>query len=144
MQTPSEIRNATDGRNVIVFDGVCVFCNAWVKFVLRADNRRQFHFLIAQSKLGERIYQQLGLKSDDYNTFIVLTDDGQVETSLDGVFSVCRKLGPPWSILSFLSILPRALKDFVYNLVARNRYSLFGKRDSCMIPTPDVRARFID
>ena len=123
---------------------MCVFCNAWIKFVLWADKRKTFSFVIAQSALGERIYDELGLKSDDYDTFIVLTDDGRVETSLDGVFAVCRRLGLPWSILSIFRVLPRSLKDFAYNLVARNRYSLFGKRDTCMIPTPDVRARFID
>lgn len=140
---PPEIRDRLQGRNIIVFDGVCAFCNAWVKFVLRFDRGAKFHFVIAQSDLGERLYSHLGLKSDDYETFIVVADNG-ITTSLDGVFTVLRRIGLPWSVLSVLRILPRGIKDFIYNRVARNRYSIFGKYDTCMIPTPEVRARFID
>lgn len=143
MIAPDDIRTELHGHNVIVFDGVCVFCNAWIDFVLRRDRDRQFSFVIAQSGLGERIYDRLGLKSDDYDTFIVITRDGQVATSLDGVFTVFRRLGPPWSALSVLGVMPRGLKDFIYTRVARNRYRIFGRREICRIPGPEIRARFL-
>lgn len=140
---PSEtVKTATQGKDLIVFDGVCVFCNAWVKFVLRFDKAARYSFVIAQSELGEMLYAELGLKSDDYDTFIVVTDDN-ITTSLDGVLTVCGKLGLPWSALRVFQVLPKWLKDFTYNSVARNRYKIFGRRDTCMMPTPDIKGRFL-
>ncbi len=143
MQVPQTVTNALKGKNIIVFDGVCVLCNGWVKFTLRYDRQERFHFVIAQSDFGEKIYADLGLKSTDYETFIVFTD-GQLHTKLDGVFALFSTLGYPWKIFSVFRVLPRPMKNLMYDLVAKNRYRLFGKRDTCMIPTPDVRARFLD
>jgi len=130
------------GKNIIVFDGVCVLCNAWVKFTLHFDRQEKFHFVVAQSDLGEEIYRSLDLKSDDYDSFIVVTE-GKIHTKLDGVFALFTTLGFPWKILSLGRILPLPLKNLLYDLVAKNRYRLFGKRDTCMIPTPEIRARFL-
>ena len=143
MQLPPAIQDRLAGKNVMVFDGVCVLCNGWVKFVLRFDKRQRFHFIIAQSDLGEALYDALGLKSDDYETFLVVTE-GRIHTKLDGVFALLSVLGWPWKALSVGRILPRIVKDACYGLVARNRYSLFGKRDTCVMPTPDIKARFLD
>ena len=143
MQADAEILALTQGRNVIVFDGVCVFCNAWVAFVLKHDRQQEFSFVVAQSDLGEMLYSRLGLKSNDYDTFIVITD-GQIGTSLDGVLTVLRRFGWPWRAFSIAGVLPKFAKDAFYNLIARNRYRLFGRREACMIPPPQDRARFID
>ena len=142
MQLSPEVLKKIDNRDFIIFDGVCVLCNGWVKFVLRFDRRENFHFVIAQSELGEDIYAQLGLKSDDYDTFIIVKN-GEMFTKLDGVFTLMSGIGWPWKILSIGKILPKPLKDWMYDRVAKNRYALFGKRDTCMMPTPEVKARFI-
>lgn len=142
MQLSPEILQKIDNRDFIIFDGVCVLCNGWVKFVLRFDRRENFHFVIAQSDLGEDIYAQLGLKSDDYDTFIIVKN-GEMFTKLDGVFALMSGIGWPWKILSIGKILPKQLKDWMYDRVAKNRYALFGKRDTCMMPSPEVKARFI-
>lgn len=142
MKAPASITTAISGQNIIVFDGVCVLCNAWVKFTLRFDKQEKFHFVIAQSDLGEEIYRSLDLKSDDYDSFIVVIE-GEIHTKLDGVFALFTTLGFPWKILSLGRILPLPLKNLLYDLVAKNRYRLFGKRDTCMIPTPKIRARFL-
>ncbi len=131
-----------DNRDFIIFDGVCVLCNGWVKFVLRFDRQENFSFVIAQSELGEAIYDELGLKSDDYDTFIIVKD-GQLYTKLDGVFALLSGIGWPWKIFAIGKILPKPLKDWMYDRVAKNRYALFGKRDVCMMPTPEVKSRFI-
>ena len=142
MPLSPDISQTLAGKNVIVFDGVCNLCNAWVRFTLRFDRRQRFNFVVAQSPLGERIYANLGLKSSDYETFIVLTK-GQLHTKLDGLFALMSTLGYPWKALSIFRILPRPLKNLMYDLVAKNRYRVFGKRDTCMIPTPETRARFL-
>ncbi len=142
MHLSEDVLHQIDNRDFIIFDGVCVLCNGWVKFVLRFDKRENFSFVIAQSELGETIYEQLGLKSDDYDTFIIVRD-GEMYTKLDGVFALLSAIGWPWKIVSVGKILPKGLKDWMYDRVAKNRYTLFGKRDTCMMPTPEVKARFI-
>lgn len=142
MTLSEDVLRQIDNRDFIIFDGVCVLCNAWVKFVLRFDTSENFSFVIAQSELGETIYEQLGLKSDDYDTFIIVRN-GEMFTKLDGVFALLSAIGWPWKIVSIGKILPKGLKDYMYDRVAKNRYALFGKKDVCMMPTPEIKARFI-
>jgi len=105
IKTSHNISKATQGKNIIVFDGICVLCNAWIKFALRFDCQKRLHFVIAQSELGAEIYATLGLMSDDYDSFVVITN-GEVHTKLDGVFALLATLGYPWDILSVGRILP--------------------------------------
>jgi predicted DCC family thiol-disulfide oxidoreductase YuxK len=142
MTLSEDVLRQIDNRDFIIFDGVCVLCNGWVKFVLRFDTSENFSFVIAQSELGETIYEQLGLKSDDYDTFIIVRN-GEMFTKLDGVFALLGAIGWPWKIVSIGKILPKGLKDYMYDRVAKNRYALFGKKDVCMMPTPEIKARFI-
>lgn len=137
-----EVLDKLDDRDFIVFDGVCVLCNGWVKFILRFDRAAVFSFVIAQSELGETIYDELGLKSEDYDTFVVFKN-GKLFTKLDGVFALMSGLGWPWKIVSIGKVFPKFLKDWAYDRVAKNRYALFGKKEVCMMPTPDVKDRFI-
>lgn len=142
MKLSEGIQNQINNRDFIIFDGVCVLCNGWVKFVLRFDKKENFLFVIAQSELGEAIYAELGLKSDDYDTFIIVRN-GEMYTKLDGVFALLGAIGWPWKIVNIGKVLPKGLKDWMYDRVAKNRYALFGKRDTCMMPTPEIKARFI-
>ena len=142
MHLSADVLRQIDNRDFIIFDGVCVLCNGWVKFVLRFDRQENFSFVIAQSDLGEQIYKELGLKSDDYDTFVIVRN-GKMYTKLDGVFALTSTIGWPWKIVSIGRILPKGFKDWIYDRVAKNRYALFGKKDTCMMPTPDVKARFI-
>jgi predicted DCC family thiol-disulfide oxidoreductase YuxK len=142
MKLTKDVLAKIDNRDFIIFDGVCVLCNGWVKFVLRFDKKENFSFVIAQSELGEEIYEQLDLKSDDYDTFVIVRD-GEMYTKLDGVFALLSAIGWPWKAAAIGKILPQVLKDWIYDRVAKNRYALFGKRDTCMMPTPEVKARFI-
>lgn len=131
------------GADVVVFDGVCVLCSGFLKFMLRHDKRDHFRFVIAQSDLGEALYAQLGLKSADYDTNIVIVD-ARVHTKLDAFAAAMSQLGGVWRIANMVKILPRPVSDWIYNRIARNRYAVFGKTDACMIPSPDMRARFLN
>lgn len=130
------------GKNVIVFDGVCVLCSGFMHFVLRHDQAKTFYFVIAQSPLGEALYRHFGLKHNDYDTNLVLLD-GVLYQKLDAFLAVMRLLGWPWRAFSVLGLLPNGLKGWLYDRIARNRYTLFGRRDSCLVPSDDLKARFI-
>jgi predicted DCC family thiol-disulfide oxidoreductase YuxK len=128
---------------LIVFDGVCVLCNGFVQFVLRHDKAAQFRFLIAQSEKGEALYAEMGLKHGDYDTNLVFID-GRLFVKLDAFLAVMNRLSWPWRLVWPLKYLPRRVKDWIYDRIARNRYRLFGKRESCMAPEASVKARFVE
>ncbi|WP_170114414.1 thiol-disulfide oxidoreductase DCC family protein [Litoreibacter ponti] len=132
----------TQGRDVVVFDGVCVLCSGFLKFMLKHDRAERFSFVVAQSELGEALYAHLGLKSADYDTNVVIMD-GVIYTKLDAFAAAVGSLGGIWRAARLVRVLPRPLADWLYNRIARNRYSVFGRMESCMVPTPDVKARFL-
>lgn len=129
--------------NLIVFDGVCVLCNGFVQFVLRYDRQQHFKFLIAQSEKGEALYARLGLKHGDYDTNLVFID-GNLFEKFDAFLAVLQQLGWPWSLILPLKYLPLSLKNWLYDRIARNRYSLFGRYDACIVPDPGIISRFLD
>ncbi|WP_394196140.1 thiol-disulfide oxidoreductase DCC family protein [Litoreibacter albidus] len=133
----------TNGADVVIFDGVCVLCSGFLRFMLKHDRRRQFQFVIAQSDLGEAIYDHLGLKSADYDTNVVIVD-GHIYTKLDAFAAAMKGLGGIWSVAGVVRILPRATADWLYDRIAQNRYAVFGKTDACLVPTPDIQGRFLD
>lgn len=129
-------------RDIIVFDGVCVLCSGFMRFVLRHDREEHFLFMTAQSAQGEALYAALGLKAGDYDTNLVFID-GQLYERLDAFAVVMRKLGWPWRALAILGWLPGPLKDWIYYRIARNRYAMFGRRETCMVPDSAITSRFI-
>jgi len=130
-------------KNIIVFDGECVLCSAFFKFVLKHDQENQFHFATAQSEFGEALYEYFGLKGDDYDTNLVLVE-GQLFERMHAFFKVMDVVGYPWKGLTVFSVLPNRFLDWAYYRIARNRYALFGRRDTCLVPDASVKARFID
>jgi len=132
----------TQGADVVVFDGVCVLCSGFLKFMLNHDRNQRFKFVTAQSDLGEALYAHLGLKSADYDTNVVIVD-GYIYTKLDAFAAAMGALGGVWRIAKIVRILPRPVADWLYNRIARNRYAIFGKTESCLVPTPDIQGRFL-
>ncbi len=137
-----DILPALAAGNIIVFDGVCVLCNGFVRFVLRHDRQARFSFLIAQTETGEALYRALELKSSDYDTVLVFVD-GTFHEKLDAFCVVMGRLGWPWRALGALRVLPRGLKDWLYDRIARNRYAIFGRCDTCLVPDETLRERFL-
>lgn len=130
------------GQPMIVFDGVCVFCSGFVRTVLRLDRKARFRFTTAQSPLGEALFRRYGLPTDNYETNLALVG-GLPFTRLDSFVAVMSELGWPWRAARLLLLLPRPLRDWLYDRVAKNRYALFGRKDSCDIPPAELRGRFI-
>jgi predicted DCC family thiol-disulfide oxidoreductase YuxK len=136
------------GKTLVLFDGVCGFCNASVQFLLRHDPAGRFRFAPLQGPAAREILTRHGKNPDDLDTVYVVEQPGQPGETL---FSRSRAalhctslMGWPWKALSFARVLPTSLLDVGYDLVARFRYRIFGKLDACMIPTREVRERFLD
>ena len=127
-----------DARPIVVFDGVCVLCSGSMRFIQQHDTRDSFRFVLAQSVLGQALYRHYGLPAENFDTVLVLAD-GVMHTKLDAFAAVMRRLPGAWPLLAVLRVLP----DFCYDLVAKNRYRMFGKRDACLMPTSELRARFL-
>ncbi|MBX4963981.1 thiol-disulfide oxidoreductase DCC family protein [Rhizobium binae] len=130
-----------DDRPLIVFDGECVFCSGWVKFALKHDRQRRYRFLAAQTPLGQALYRHYGLDSRDYETNILI-DKGRAFFKSDGSIRMVAGLGFPYSLVKLFRLMPRRAADAIYEFIARNRLKIAG-RQSCMVPTPEQRSRFI-
>ncbi|MEI2297709.1 thiol-disulfide oxidoreductase DCC family protein [Ensifer sp. MJa1] len=131
-----------DDRPVIVFDGECIFCSSWVRFLLRHDRLARYRYLTAQSPLGQALYRHYGLSVRNFESNILI-EDGVAHFKSDGSIRTLAGLGWPWSLMNICRILPAALRDPLYDLVAKNRYRIAGRRSSCVVPTPEERGRFI-
>lgn len=128
---------------VIVFDGVCVLCNRWVDFLLRFDRRGRYHFATMQGGHGRALLSRHGLDPQDPLSFL-LVEPGQSWTDSDAIIRVLAGLGGVWRMAGLLKLLPRALRDRGYRLLARNRYRWFGRHDRCRLPDPAQAWRFLD
>jgi predicted DCC family thiol-disulfide oxidoreductase YuxK len=137
------VRARTDVRPVILFDGICNLCNASVRFVVRRDPTGMFRFASLQSERGRRLLRGNGLPVDDLSS-IVLVDDERCYVKSDAALRIVRALRWPWPVLVVFSIVPRRVRDCLYEYIARNRYRWFGKQDACEVPRPELAERFLD
>jgi len=127
---------------IILFDGVCNFCNGAVNFTIKRDQKAIIKFTPLQSEAGAILAHQYGLAADDMSSFIFI-DKGKAYNRSTAALRVCRYLKGFWPLCYGLIIVPPFIRNGLYNWIAKNRYKWFGERQECMIPTPDVRARFL-
>ena len=139
---PAELRGKVSGRDIVVFDGDCVLCSWFFRFVLWQDKSQRFSFVTAQSPLGQALYTALDLSTRDFETNLVIVGD-QIFARLDAFAAVMHAVGQPWRLLSVCRFLPTGLKTVLYERIARNRYAIFGRNETCLMPTHDERARFV-
>ena len=137
--SPQPCPDEPDG--LILFDGVCVFCSRWVRFVIRLDNDRRFRFLPIQSERGRALAARFGIDPEAPETNAVVWN-GRIFFKSDAALTVLNQL-PETAPLALLKGLPRGLRDPVYDLIARNRYRIFGRTEQCMVPSAADRARFL-
>ena len=131
-----------DDRAVIVFDGMCVMCSRFMRFILRHDPQYQFNFLPAQSPTGEALFKHYGMMSDDYDS-VLLIKNGELLIKLDATIAIFTSLGWPWKIAVLGRLLPKFLANPLYNFIARNRFNWFGRQEVCFIPTAQEQERFL-
>ena len=127
---------------VLLFDGVCNLCNGSVQWVLRHDARAQFRFAALQSDTGQALLRRFGLDSAQLDT-VVLVDGDRIFLRSDAPLEVARRLGGGWALLYIFKVLPRPLRNAVYDWVARHRYRWFGREESCMLPRLEWKGRFV-
>lgn len=130
-------------KPIILFDGVCNLCNRSVQFVIKRDRKKRFLFASLQGVKGQEVLKRFDLPVNDFNSFILVEGD-KAYTRSTGALRVLKELGGGWKLLYGFIVLPKFARDAVYNWIARNRYKWYGKRDECMIPTPELRSRFLD
>jgi predicted DCC family thiol-disulfide oxidoreductase YuxK len=128
---------------VVLFDGVCNFCNGSVNFIIKHDQNKLFRFASLQSPAGQKLVKEYGMNKPGLDS-IILIENGRAYTHSTAALKIAAELNGIWSWAHALIYVPRAPRDFFYKLFARNRYRLFGKKEECMIPTPEVRERFLD
>jgi predicted DCC family thiol-disulfide oxidoreductase YuxK len=128
--------------DVILYDGVCIFCSRWIRFVVTQDKAKRFRITQIQSAYGARLAKALGIDPDDPDTNAVI-HGGVAWFKSDGALTVLSIL-PGWSWVRVFFVVPKPLRNAVYNLVAKNRYRIFGKYDSCFVPDADMRARVLE
>ena len=127
----------------ILFDGVCNLCNGFVQFVLRHDPEEYFRFSSLQSEAAAALLAAHGSAPVMEPETVMLIENGKVYTHSEAALRILRRLSGPWSWLYAGMVVPRVLRDAVYRIVARNRYRWFGRQESCMLPTPALKARFL-
>jgi predicted DCC family thiol-disulfide oxidoreductase YuxK len=127
---------------IILFDAECILCSANAQFVLSHDRARRFRLASMQGEVGSALYRRFGIDPTNPDSIIVVDGD-RMQRDSDAVLAIYAGLGWPWKALSVFRLVPRFIRDPLYLLVARNRYRLFGKRDSCWLPAPEYRDRIL-
>jgi predicted DCC family thiol-disulfide oxidoreductase YuxK len=134
-------------KMTILFDGVCNFCNASINFIIDRDSKGIFKFAALQSEVGQELLKKFSLKTNDSEsrTFdsIVALEGDKVYQKSDAALEIARKIDGIWKVFYIFKIIPAFLRNSVYDLIARNRYRIFGRADACRIPTPELKARFL-
>jgi predicted DCC family thiol-disulfide oxidoreductase YuxK len=129
-------------KGMVIFDGYCNFCSRSVLFIIRRDKKRYFKFAASQTRKGEEILDRYRLGELARHS-MVLIEQGKVYHKSTAAMRITRHLTGVWWVLYVFMIIPRKLRDFIYDLMARNRYRVFGMRDRCFIPGPEIRDRFL-
>ena len=127
---------------IILFDGVCNFCNGAVNFTIKRDKKATIKFAALQSETGRQLVQQYGFPADDMHSFLFI-ENGKAYNRSTAALRVCRHLKGLWLLCYGFIIVPAFIRNGIYDWIAKNRYKWFGERQECMIPTPEVRARFL-
>lgn len=130
-------------ERVIFFDGVCNLCNSSVRFVLRNNSNQSIKFATVQSELGKRTLTANNMSVDTFDSMLYL-EDGKVYLKSTAALKIASQLSFPWKLLQIFYLIPRPIRDWFYEQVAKNRYQWFGRQEMCLVPTDEIKDRFID
>lgn len=130
-------------KKIILFDGVCNLCNGVVQFVIRRDKQDTFRFAPLQSEVGEKLTSERGIDTTKVDSIILIEPGIAYYTKSDAALQIGKGLKGYRTLSSLLHVFPKGLRNLIYDLVARNRYKWYGKKDACMIPTPELQAKFL-
>jgi len=131
-----------NNKSLILFDGVCNLCNSSVQFILLRDKKDRFRFASLQSDYGQSILKQYNLPTDKFNS-LALVENGKIYQKSTGALRIARKLKGLWPMLYGFIIVPPFIRNLVYDIIAKNRYRWFGKKEECMLPRPEWKQKFL-
>lgn len=131
-----------DKEKIVVFDGICNLCNRLVIFIIKRDPEASISFASFQSEVGKRILKKYDIINSGYGTIVYLYS-GVAYIKSNAILRIFKDIGGLWKLLYYFIIIPRPIRDYIYDKIAKNRYKLFGKKESCMVPTKEIKDRFI-
>ncbi len=129
-------------HNILLFDGICNLCNGVVQFVIKCDKKEKVKFASLQSEAGKQLLIKYNLPAEDYQSFVYIKN-GQFLLKSTAALTLMKDIGGGWQLLYFFIIIPKFIRDFIYSVVAKNRYKWFGKKGVCMIPNKKLHHRFL-
>ena len=135
--------NLPKDKKIILFDGVCNLCDATVQFLIKRDTKDVFRFVAIQSDLGQDIIKHIGIDISKTDSIILYEPGTAYYYKAEAALKIGKELGGLYSLLNIFNVVPKALSNRIYDFVARNRYKWYGKKDACMIPTPQMKAKFL-
>lgn len=133
-----------DDKKIILFDGVCNLCNSSIQFVIKHDKKNRYKFAALQSDVAKMLLNERGIDSSQIDSIILIDPETAYYIKSSAALEIGKSFGGGWRLLSIFEWVPRPIRDWIYDLIAKNRYSWFGKQNDCMIPTPELKAKFLD
>ena len=148
MEIHSEIASflakTAQNKKIILFDGICNLCDSSVQFIIKHDKKDKFRFVALQSKLGIEICNYIGIDQTKIDSIVLYNPDVAYYYKSSAIIEIENELGGIYSLISIFKILPEKLRNYIYDYIAKNRYKWYGKKESCMIPTPELKAKFLN
>ncbi len=135
--------NFPKNKKLILFDGVCNLCNSSVQYVIKHDKNNMFMFAPLQSNIGKKIIENFNIDTQKVDSILLYTPKKGIDYKSTAALKIANNLGFPQSIMSVFFIAPPVIRNWVYNYIAKNRYTWYGKKEACMIPTPELQSKFL-
>ena len=133
-----------ENKQLILFDGICNLCNRSVQFVIKHDKKDKFLFTALQSNIGRKIIQELNIDTSKTDSILLFIPDKGLSIKSTAALYIAKNLRPPINILLIFIIIPNFIRNWIYDLIARKRYKWFGRTNECMIPSPEIKAKFLE
>jgi predicted DCC family thiol-disulfide oxidoreductase YuxK len=128
---------------IVLFDGVCNFCNYWMNFAINRDRKKKLRFAPLQGETAKQLLPQYNINPTSPDS-VIFIDNGRAYTKSSASLRICKYMDGGWKLFYGFIIIPKFIRDFFYKIIARKRYKWFGKKDECMVPTPELKERFLD
>jgi len=131
-------------KKLVLFDGICNLCNSSIQYIIKHDKKEVFMFATLQGDKGQEIVKQFNIDTNKVDSIILYTNDKGIKTKSSAGLAIVSKLGFPTNLATVFYIIPVFIRNFFYDYIAKNRYKWYGKKESCMIPTPELQERFLN
>ena len=138
------MKNTSENKKIILFDGICNLCNNAVQFIIKHDKNDIFRFAALQGDLGKKLLRERGLEPDELDSIYLIEPGVAYYKESTAALEIAAELSGPYSFLKHFKFIPEGIRDSIYQFIANNRYKWYGKREECMIPTPKLKAKFLD